>query len=297
MILAAWVLAAVAIALAWPVPVLLSRASWPARRPRAAMVVWQGVGLLGGLSMIGAILAWGLAPFGPSPLAAVRRVVGLTRDGAFLPPEGAAHLIALGCGALLLAHLVFTLALTGLRMRARRARHLAALRLVAHEAPDERNRLVVESALPLAYCLPSTGGSITVVTDGILTALSPAELAAVLDHERAHLDQRHDVLIWAFSAWRTALPWLPTARLALEAVAELIEYLADDFAVRRHEPADIARALLVVASSNTGAPHPGLGHSEGTTTKAALRQAAAPASPLAGRTVRRAARLLTRVTG
>ncbi len=193
------------------------------------MVLWQLIALAGGLSMLGALLFWGL-------------------DGT-----GFIRLVALSASALLFLHLVLTLVITGLRMARRRRRHLDALRLVAHEAPEARGRLVVDSALPLAYCLPSTGGSITVVTDGILRALKPQELEAVLAHERAHLTQRHDYLIWAFSAWRAALPWLPTSSLALASVAELIEYLADDTACESHRSADLARALLVVSHATSGA--------------------------------------------
>ena len=46
-------LIAVAVVLAGPVPLALARAAWPARSPRAALVLWQAVGLGGGLAKIG----------------------------------------------------------------------------------------------------------------------------------------------------------------------------------------------------------------------------------------------------
>ena len=58
-------LAVFALALAWPVPILLSHAKWPTRAPATALVLWQAVALAGGLSMLGALLTFGLAPFGP----------------------------------------------------------------------------------------------------------------------------------------------------------------------------------------------------------------------------------------
>lgn len=246
---AAWTLAGLAVALAWPVPIALSRAAWPERHPVRALVLWQTVALAGGLSMIGSLVCWGLSPFGPAPAEAAAAVVGLLGHGAYISETEAAHLFILSCALLLFAHLVSILLLTGVRMSRRRSRHLEALKLVAHEDPGRRNRLILDSNLPLAYCLPSTAGSVTVVTEGILTALSAEELDAVLEHERAHATQRHDILVWAFSAWRTALPWLPTARLALGAVSELIEFLADDFAAERHAPGTVARALVVVADA------------------------------------------------
>ena len=57
-------LAVLAALLAWPVPALLARARWPRRDPLAALVCWQAIGLAGGLSIIGALLVHGLAPWG-----------------------------------------------------------------------------------------------------------------------------------------------------------------------------------------------------------------------------------------
>ncbi|MCB4207668.1 M56 family metallopeptidase [Arthrobacter sp. UM1] len=287
---AAWILAGLALALAWPVPIALSRAAWPQRHPVRALVLWQTVALAGGLAMIGSLVCWGLAPFGSRPADAAAAVVGLFAHGAYISTRGLAHLFILSCALLLFAHLVSILALTGVRMSRRRRRHLEALKLVAHEDPSRRNRLILDSNLPLAYCLPSTTGSVTVVTEGILTALSPDELDAVLEHERAHVAQRHDILVWAFSAWRAALPWLPTARLALGAVSELIEFLADDFAAGRHAPKTVARALVVVAEA-------GAAGQAGEENRSAFGLPAADderESPGGGRTLRRALRLARR---
>ena len=33
--------------------------------------------------------------------------------------------------------------------------------------------------------------------------------AAVVAHKRAHLNQRHDLVVLPFVAWQTALPFLP----------------------------------------------------------------------------------------
>ena len=44
----------IAAILAGPVPAALARAQWPSRAPRAALVLWQAIGLGGGLSILGA---------------------------------------------------------------------------------------------------------------------------------------------------------------------------------------------------------------------------------------------------
>jgi hypothetical protein len=59
-------LAVLAALLAWPAPALLARARWPRRDPLVALVCWQAIGLAGGLSIIGALLVHGLAPWGHS---------------------------------------------------------------------------------------------------------------------------------------------------------------------------------------------------------------------------------------
>ena len=59
MLTASYLLAALAVVLAWPAPVALSRARWTARSPFTALVLWQAIALAGGLSMIGAMLVWG----------------------------------------------------------------------------------------------------------------------------------------------------------------------------------------------------------------------------------------------
>src|SRR3954465_6270241 len=64
MVADAWPLAVLAILLAWPIPSALARAEWPKRHPRAAIALWQAVGIAGGLSLIGAPLAIGVAPLG-----------------------------------------------------------------------------------------------------------------------------------------------------------------------------------------------------------------------------------------
>ncbi|WCI09270.1 M56 family metallopeptidase [Arthrobacter sp. OVS8] len=113
--------------------------------------------------------------------------------------------------------------------------------------------MVINVDSPVAYCLPGGARSVTVLSDGLMAALEPAELRAVLNHENAHLDQRHHLLLWAFAAWRQALPWLPTTRLAQEAVSSLIEMLADDVALKTASKATLIKAIAIVAS---GSPVP-----------------------------------------
>jgi len=247
---ASYLLAVLAILLAWPVPVLLSRAAWPSRAPASAMVLWQGIALAGGLSMIGAFLCWGLSPLDAGVIPAALRVLDAAWLGTTPPHLTLVHVFALSLAALLTGHLLLTLVRSAWKLYRARQHHRALLAVLASPRPesvDARRAVVIENSAPLAYCLPGAG-STTVLTSGLLHSLDRAELRAVLAHEEAHLAQRHDLLLLAFTSWHAALPWLPTTRLALGAVRVLVEELADDAALRSCERDDLVGALAVVAA-------------------------------------------------
>ncbi|WP_336713575.1 M56 family metallopeptidase [Arthrobacter sp. USHLN218] len=257
---ASYLLAALAVILAWPVPVMLSRARWPARAPKTALILWQAIALAGGLSMIGAMLTWGLEPLGDNLLAGLRGLTALLASYQPAPGLDLIHVFALSAALLLGVHLVFTLLLTYYRIAKQRHRHRTLLNLLSSPAKDSPRTLVINHPAPVAYCLPGGSGSVTVLSEGLMELLTPAELQSVLQHERAHLNQRHDLLLWAFAAWRAALPWLPTSQLAQRAVNELIEMLADDAALETTDRPTLIRAVALVAGgerpagSAAGAP-------------------------------------------
>ncbi|WP_426766852.1 M56 family metallopeptidase [Pseudarthrobacter sp. 1G09] len=257
---ASYLLAVLAILLAWPVPILLSRAQWPARSPFTAMLLWQAIALAGGLSMIGAMLVYGLEPIGDNLIAGLRSLAGMVLFNAPTTALGFWHIFALSAAALLTAHLVFTLLLTYYRIQRQRRRHRELLALLASPSGQDTATLVISHDSPVAYCLPGGARSVTVLSDGLMAALEPEELQAVLTHENAHLSQRHHLLLWAFAAWRQALPWLPTTRLAQESVSSLIEMLADDVALRTASKATLIKAIAIVAS---GSPAGTNGHGGG----------------------------------
>ncbi|MBT2512119.1 M56 family metallopeptidase [Arthrobacter sp. ISL-30] len=251
-----YLLAVLALVLAWPVPILLSRAEWPARAPFTAMVLWQAIALAGGLSMIGAMLVYGLEPLGDNLIAGLRGLADMVLYNAPTTALGFWHLFALSAAALLTAHLVFTLLLTYVKIERQRRRHRELLSLLASPSSGRPGTLVINHDSPVAYCLPGGARSVTVLSDGLMAALEPDELRAVLIHENAHLTQRHDLLLWAFAAWRQALPWFPTTRLAQVAVNSLIEMLADDVALRSESRGTLIKAIAIVASGSPAAAVP-----------------------------------------
>lgn len=250
MVWASYFLAALAVSLAWPVPIALSRATWPARSPFTAMVLWQSIALAGGLSMIGAMLVWGLSPLGDNLFSASAELWAVLVNQRPAETLGVIHVFALSAASLLGVHLVFTLMLTFVRIQRQRRRHRGMLHLLSSPVKDNPATLVINHPMPVAYCLPGGARSVTVLSDGLMEMLSKDELHAVLTHETAHLQQRHHLLLWAFAAWRSALPWLPTSQLAQVAVTELIEMLADDQALKHVDESTLVRAIAIVAAGS-----------------------------------------------
>jgi len=224
-LIAATTSAVVAVLLAWPVPEALCQAAWTKRSPRTAIVVWQLVGLVGGLSAVGALLLVGFAP--------------LSRGWTML------NLAALVLAALLFSWLTGVLATSAVRIERDLRRQRTVVDLLGRA--EANGVLVLDHPEPLAYCLPGPHPRI-VITDGVVAALPPDELAAVLAHERAHAEGRHELVIQPFVAWQSALPFLAPARRATAAVAELVEMLADDAAAEATSRLTVARALARVGA-------------------------------------------------
>ena len=252
-------LGVLAIALAWPVPVLLARASWPAAAPAAALALWQAIAIAGGLSMIGSLAVFGLSPFGEGLLSGavgfVETVRGVRPVGGSGPVGGGIlfPLLAMGAAALLTAHLLLNLLGTVLRAERQRRRHADLVTLLSSPASTPRGARLIDTPAPVAYCLPGAVSSVTVVSAGLLELLDDVEVTAVIEHERAHVTQRHDIVLVLFRAWHASLPWFPIAFRARREVEVLIEQLADDHARRAVGDDVLARAIVLVgAREGTG---------------------------------------------
>jgi Zn-dependent protease with chaperone function len=241
-----------------PVVWLLPRARWTWHAPRVAILSWQAVGLGLGLALIGLPLSVGLAPYGAPTVGAVARF-GWDLLHGDLPAGMAAWRVALTAAGLLVAGrlLWVTVACLVRALRAQR-RHRELLTLVGRVDPAAPGALVLDHPSAAAYCLPGLRPAV-VVSAGALRLLGRAELAAVLDHERAHAAERHDLVLLPFTALCQALParWLRAAR---DAVALLVEMCADDRARRRHADAPLVAALRRFATlPGTGVPAGALG--------------------------------------
>lgn len=96
--------------------------------PFTAMLLWQAIALAGGLSMIGAMLVYGLEPIGDNLIAGLRALAEMVLFNAPTTALGFWHIFALSAAALLTAHLVFTLLLTYYRIERQRRRTASSWR-------------------------------------------------------------------------------------------------------------------------------------------------------------------------
>jgi len=219
-------LALLAVALAWVAPALMARQTRFRRAPRAALFAWQAV-------TVGAILA---------ALAVAPAAVPTLLDGDDPRRHLWAVLVAAAVSGLLLARLLVSGHVVGTRLRAMRADHRDLVDIIAAHADAEPSRdrvRVLQHPTPTAYCIPGRQARV-VLSQGVLDALPPEQLDAVLAHEDL-----------------------------------LVEALADRAAVRRSGEVATARALLTIAESR--APEAALG--AGTTAPVRLHLLAAGPQP------------------
>jgi hypothetical protein len=248
------ILAAVAIGCV-PAANALAAASWPRRSPAAAILLWQALGLGWGLAAVGALIGIGVtAPGAAVASGAFARLASMARTGGFRSaPDltGDVRLGSLAAGLALLTVLCWILvAASASVLRARQRQH-ELLSLLAHGDPKVPGALVVDHPAAAAYCLPGLRSAI-VISAGTLDLLDADELAAVLAHERAHLRERHDLVLLPFLALLRAFRWSGTARRAYQAVGLLVEMHADDRARQQRPARELATALLRVGAAGGG---------------------------------------------
>jgi Zn-dependent protease with chaperone function len=217
---------------------VLPRASWPRRSPAAAILLWQALGLAGGLAAVGALLALGVGGQNvrfagvPGVLGGLGRVAsGQLIDPHEPPVVTVARLVMLAAGLALLSVLSWMLVIAFADAIGARHRQRELLALLAHGDPKAPGALVIDYPAAAAYCLPGIRSQI-VVSVGTLDLLAPAELAAVLAHERAHLRARHDLVLIPFTSLRRTFPRSRVVTQAHRTVALLVEMMADDRALR-----------------------------------------------------------------
>ncbi len=165
-----------------------------------------------------------------------------------LPQMTAASVVVLALGSLAFAVLALA-ARSALRQLRASRRTLAGLRIVGPAPVGPPRTLLFAAPAPQAFC---TGlwRPCLYLSDATLTALTPAELDAVLAHENHHLRHRDPLRIFFARMLSDALFFLPVLRRLSERYAAMAELAADAAAVRRtNDPAPLASALVAFEDS------------------------------------------------
>ncbi|MFF4728714.1 M56 family metallopeptidase [Streptomyces mirabilis] len=229
-------------------PPLMLRSDWPQHSPALAVAAWHALAVSFTAAL--ALAAYHLATPAEhlhAGLTGLLHSCGLTAGPGSSPDPDAADSLAIALpvavALLPLGSFVFEV----LRARLDRSRHRHVLDIVGRRSAALR-ATVVDHERPAAYCLPGHRSRV-VVSAGALRRLSADQLAAVLEHERAHIAGRHHLAMALSEAFARAFRWLPLARHAREQTSVLLEMIADDRALRSHPRDVLATALYEMAAS------------------------------------------------
>lgn len=238
-------LVALAMGVAILAPRLLLRRGWTRRSPRTGILAWQAAVLTvlasGVLLAVAAVLpverVWLDLGHVLHACPEVLRGRYAAFDGSWL------RLASLAAAVATLLSLVRATTLRGMAVRRGRVRQRELLAVLARHRDARYAAHVLEHDTPLAYCVPGDGGRV-VVTTATVQALDERQLAAVLAHEHAHLDGRHDLVLFGAEVATAAFPWSRFFRTARRELSLLVEMAADDEAVRRSDATTLASALV-----------------------------------------------------
>lgn len=245
----------------WLGDYVLSRSSWTSAAPRLALWVWHataaGVLLAVGWAMV--LLAHDVMEHGFAWLfQADKTLVHLayapeTEVPTYWNATILVLLAGLGVGVLAAWRRTRT-------ERAATASHDVAvsqrLRIVTPQGAAHTVG-VCRSAVPLIYCLPGRHATERIrVTTGALDALDRVEFLAAVEHEQAHIACHHHIQLLLADSAVAALRWSRLLAHYPQAVRDLVEYQADDYAAEQHGSRTVAGALLTMCTTAAGGTAP-----------------------------------------
>lgn len=218
-----------AVALALLAPLLLAGGRWQVFRPRLALTLWFSAFWLGlalaGAAFVGSLIVAVVSATEASPSL----ITSLLAWGAVL-------LVAAGIG-------LATGASEPLVSSYRRSLHTLTPIATSREDRGAFTLVRFDSATPAAVAVPGRQPEV-LVSSALESALSTAQLRAVLAHEYAHLRGRHGLLVRLAELNAACLPgFLPAGRDLRKATVMLVELVADDVAARQAGAAQLAVAL------------------------------------------------------
>jgi Zn-dependent protease with chaperone function len=224
-------------------PLLVGRGRWRVHRPGLALAVWFAMFFSGLIAAAGSLAA--------AVAAALVQVLAANRDSdSALGMLAVIALCWLGFGPLGAALFVVTERTRPILLRERETRH--ELTDLAHRLRYRTERFgdvtVGFLRYERAFACALQGAELDVlVSSGAASALTRAELAAVVEHERAHVDLRHGLVLRLAEVNAACLPRVRAAAEMMRSSALLVELVADDAAARRCGSA-VANALRTLGT-------------------------------------------------
>ena len=254
--------AALAVALVWGGPALI-RAAAPVLMgvPRTAVVVLLSLPLLSWavVSALSFMAAWLLngPDVLPTPIGDVCQRCLMAAN-----PFGSVQIDTLVPVVLfLLLPLAVSMGFLirgGLLARRRRRENSEAARLLSQGAVDVdvagRTVKAVSGHRNLAFSLPKKHGGV-VLSDDLFSTLEADELTAVLEHEKAHVDQGHHAIMALVEVFVRPLRFIPLFAEVAASIPHYLEIAADDQARKKAGTPALASALLKIGPQSGEGRH------------------------------------------
>lgn len=174
----------------------------------------------------------------------------------------------------------------GLRQRARRRRanSNAAARLGRDAAVtdiDGQSLAVLDQQTPFAFSLPQKYGGV-VISQALCSTLEKNELRAVLEHERAHVDEGHHRLMALVDTFIRPLSFIPLFAEVAASIPLYLEIAADNRARRATGTTALASALLKIGQPSDVSDHISGPYALNIAGPDRIRQLVSPASMASG---------------
>ena len=156
-------------------------------------------------------------------------------------------LVLVGLGAAAVTISAARLVRMLMRMRNQTHGHATAVHLVGRRQTG-LDAVIIDAPEPAAYCIAGRPHAV-VITSAALATLTTPQLAAILAHERAHLDGRHPEIVAVARSLAKTFPGLRLMTEGAHHISRLLEMCADDAAAREHGRQPILDGILALTGA------------------------------------------------